>query len=839
MSRGWLRIYLGAAPGVGKTYAMLNEGTRRHDRGTDVVIGYVETHGRVHTAEQIGTLPVQPRRTVTYRGQVLEEMDLPGLVQRAPDVVLVDEFAHTNAPGVEHEKRWQDVGELLDAGINVITTLNLQHLESINDVVQTITGAVQRETVPDAIVRTAEQIELVDMTPEALRRRLAHGNVYPSDRIDAALSHFFRPGNLAALRELALLWLADRVDDEMTAYRERHGIAWAWETKERVVVSVTGSPSSERLIRRASRIAARSRAELVGVTVRRDDGLRVNGDDGLARSIALLEELGGRYEEVLGNDVAKALVTVARSENATQLVIGATRRSWRAELVSGSIVQRCVREAAGEIDVHIIGADVDEEPSAPRTLVRRRFSPLSRRRIVSALFLGLIAFPIVTELLLLNPGSQTLSLALSSYLLIVIAVAALGGLFPGLLAAAVAFLLSNWEFTPPIHTFTIADQRDVLALVSFFVAAITVSSLVDYAARRSADAVRAQRDARALARMASHISSGHEALREMIADLVRIFDLQGAELRQVGAGEALDNAAFGAIGEDAHEVPLDRDHVLVISGRQLDPESTELLRVVTSQLVAALDRQRLLVESAERTSLKQADELRSALLAAVSHDLRTPLASIKAAATALLSKSATFTPEQHNELLRSIDTESDRLGGLVEDLLDMSRIHEGSVELAISTVDLIETVESGISDAVTVAGAPHALVHRTGSEALEMDTDPVLIIRIVYNLVLNAIVHGGHEPVTVDVGSMTNGVAIRVIDQGAGIPTGSQDAVFRPFQREGDVGESKGVGLGLAIARGFADALGGELSVEETPGGGCTMCLVLPTPSPAVAEVSG
>ena len=280
MARGKLRLYLGAAPGVGKTYAMLNEGWRRKERGTDVVIGWVQEHGRPHTDAQIRDLEIFPRRQAEYRGQALEEMDLDGLLRRKPELVLVDELAHTNAPGSTHAKRWQDVEELLDAGINVISTINLQHLESLNDVVEGITGVVQHETVPDPVVRAADQLELVDMAPEALRRRLAHGNVYPPERIDAALGNYFRTGNLTALRELALLWVADRVDEELNDYRERHNIAGPWETKERVVVSLTGSPGSSVLIRRAARMAMRTKAELVGVHVRTDDSLNGPGSRG-------------------------------------------------------------------------------------------------------------------------------------------------------------------------------------------------------------------------------------------------------------------------------------------------------------------------------------------------------------------------------------------------------------------------------------------------------------------------------------------------------------------------------------------------------------------------------
>ena len=293
MARGQLRLYLGAAPGVGKTYAMLNEGWRRKERGTDVVVGWVQEHGRPQTDAQVRDLEIFPRRTVDYRGHTFEELDVEGLLARKPELVLVDELAHSNAPGSKHAKRWQDVEELLDAGINVISTINLQHLASLNDVVERITGVTQQETVPDPVVRAADQIELVDMAPEALRRRLAHGNIYPSERIDAAMGNYFRLGNLTALRELALLWLADRVDEELTDYRERHNIAGPWETRERVVVSLTGSRGSAVLIRRAARMAMRTKAELLGVHVKTDDSLTGAGSQGLVENRALLDELGG------------------------------------------------------------------------------------------------------------------------------------------------------------------------------------------------------------------------------------------------------------------------------------------------------------------------------------------------------------------------------------------------------------------------------------------------------------------------------------------------------------------------------------------------------------------
>ena len=399
--RGTLRVYLGAAPGVGKTFAMLAEGRRRAERGTDVVVGLVETHGRERTAEQIGDLEVVPRRRVAYRGTPLEEMDVDAVLERCPEVALVDEMAHTNAPGSRNEKRWQDIDELLDAGIDVVTTLNIQHLESTNDVVERITGAAQRETVPDRVVRAADQVELIDMTPEALRRRMAHGNVYAADKVDAALGNYFRAGNLTALRELALLWVADQVDVGLEEYRRRHGITEPWETRERVVVALTGAPAGEVLIRRASRLAQRAHGELLGLHVRSAEGLTGPPPGALDQHRRLLEGLGGEYHEVTGADVAVALVEFAHAENATQMVLGSSARSRWDELVRGSVINKAIR-LSGPIDVHVISPSREGEGDTAADTGGRgrrrpaRRSPLTARRRVIGWLVAVVGVPLLT-----------------------------------------------------------------------------------------------------------------------------------------------------------------------------------------------------------------------------------------------------------------------------------------------------------------------------------------------------------------------------------------------------------------------------------------------------------
>ena len=850
MARGKLRLYLGAAPGVGKTYAMLNEGWRRRERGTDVVIGWVEEHGRPQTDAQIRDLPVFPRRRVEYRGQTFEEMDVAGLIERHPELVLVDELAHTNIPGSGNAKRFEDVEDLLDAGINVISTVNLQHLESLNDVVERITGVAQQETVPDPVVRAADQIELVDMAPEALRRRLAHGNVYPPERIDTALGNYFRTGNLTALRELALLWVADRVDDELNDYRERHGIAGAWETKERVVVSLTGSPGSAVLVRRAARMAMRTKAELVAVHVRTDDGLADGGAEGLRRNRALLDDLGGRYVEVVGADVAPALVQVARAENATQLVLGATHRSRVSEFVRGSVINSVIRAADGALDVHVIATDsphlldplpgsgTDAPPPVPVPTHRRRrrlLSPLSARRRVAAVLIGVIGFPLLTVVLTSVRSHSDLSTALSAYLLLVVAVAATGGVWPAVLAAVAGFALSNYYFTPPVHTFTIADARDVLALAMFLVTAGVVSVLVDLAARRTAAAVQARADARMLARVAGRmVSPEGNPLPSLLDELVIAFRQQSAAILRSASGDGptvwstVATAGSGAPStpeSGSLTLPLTGPEVLVLQGPGLTAEDRDILTAFAAQLATALESDRLHAEAAEADSLARANQLRSALLAAVSHDLRTPLASIKAASSSLLSEQLDFGPDETGILLHTIDDEADRLSSLVENLLDMSRLETGSMEVLRRTTDVAELVDAAIA---SLGPRGHGVAVSVAAGLPLLETDQVLVERVVANLVDNALLHGAGRPVRVEAGLVSGHVDIRVVDHGPGIRPADRDRVFQPFQRLGDTDNGTGVGLGLAVSRGFAEAVGGELDIEDTPGGGCTMVVRLP-----------
>ena len=432
MGRGKLRVYLGAAPGVGKTYAMLGEGHRRAERGTDVVVGFVETHGRRHTADQLAGLEIVPRREISYRDATFTEMDVDAILDRHPQVALVDELAHTNVPGSRNEKRWQDIEELLEAGIEVIATVNIQHLESLNDVVEKITGVPQQERVPDAVVRAADQVELVDMAPESLRRRMAHGNIYAAETVDAALGNYFRVGNLTALRELALLWTADKVDEALQGYRAAHEIEGTWEARERVVVAVTGGPEGETLIRRAARIAARSAGgDLLAVHITRSDGLTGASPADLATQRQLVETLGGTYHQVVGDDVAEALLEFARAENATQLVLGGSRRSRLAALLTGPGIGATTIRESGDIDVHLV---THAQMGKGRGLPRLKGS-LTRRRRLQGFALAVLLPPLLTMVLSTERDDLNLISDVLLFLLLVVVVALVGGVLPAMLAA--------------------------------------------------------------------------------------------------------------------------------------------------------------------------------------------------------------------------------------------------------------------------------------------------------------------------------------------------------------------------------------------------------------------
>ena len=832
MNRGTLRIYLGASPGVGKTYRMLNEGARRAERGTDVVIGVVETHGRARTAEQIGDLEVMPMLAVPYRGTVLREMDIDAVIARRPRVVLVDEYAHTNAPGSANEKRWQDVEQLIDAGIDVISTLNIQHLESLNDVVFRITGTQQRETVPDAIVRRADQLELVDMSPEAIRRRMAHGNIYPAERVDAALANYFRPGNLSALRELALLWLADRVEESLTNYLDAHGISAAWETRERVVVGITGFSGGEALIRRAARMAGRVSGELIGVHVAVDDGLTQDDVQALATQRKLVQELGGTVHDVVGHDTAEALAAFAIREKATQLVLGASRRSRWHEIVHGSFVTRVTRLAA-QIDVHIIAQpdDLGERSDSHRL----GLPSYDRRRVISAVALTVVGLPAFIAASLPLRETVDLSTLLLLALVVVLAIAALGGRVVGVVAAVFASLLLNWFDVRPYYTLTIAEGENLLSLVVFVAVAVAVGSLVDVVSRRSVEARRSRLEAEALTRSATSLAAEPEPVPRLVEQLRSTFDLDGVllwsgpptertVLAEVGEVESSPTAtlALPATSDLTGEEP----RTLQVFGRALSPDDHRLLRVLADQLALALDNQRLKVEAGAAAMLADVDAVRIALLRAVSHDLRTPVASIKAMISGLRDPTVTWTPSQLAEAHVTIEEETDRLNRLIGNLLDASRLQIGALAINLTGANVADVAAAALH---SLNVASDAVVLAIPADLPAVWCDPTLLERSLANVVSNALRYSPVDvPVRLEAAVVGRSIHIRVIDRGAGIAAEKRAKVIAPFQRLGDQSTADGVGLGLAITQGFVEAMKGTISLDDTPGCGLTVTIALP-----------
>jgi two-component system sensor histidine kinase KdpD len=835
VARGTLRIYLGASPGVGKTYRMLGEGVRRKKRGTDVVIGVVETHGRWQTAGQMEDLELVPLRQISYRGTTLREMDLAALLARRPEVVLVDEYAHTNAPGSKNEKRWQDVEQLLDAGIDVISTVNIQHLESLNDVVSRITGTTQRETVPDEIVRHADQIELVDMSPEAIRRRMAHGNIYPAERIDAALANYFRPGNLSALRELALLWLADRVEESLHSYLDAHGIADTWETRERVVVGITGFAGGEAVIRRAARMAGRVRGELVGVHVAIDDGLHRGDTDALASQRRLVIELGGTVHEVVGNNTAESLTAFAKREKATQLVLGATRRSRWHELVHGSFVARVTR-LAGEIDVHIIahqaGADGDESGRSPM-----RASPgLERRRVIAAWAATLVGLPLLMLATVPFRDHIALSTELLLALSLVLALAALGGKAVAAVAAVASSLLVNWYYVPPYGTLTIAEGENLTALLIFVAVAVAVGTLVDVAAQNALEARRARLEAEALARSTTSLAADPDPLPRRVEQLRETFGLDGVRIAGTDPRGAVTIAAAGVLTTTpVASLQLSTSlqgspglhATLEVFGRALSSDDHRLLRVFADQLAVAIESQRLVAEAAEAAALADVDALRTALLRSVSHDLRTPLASIKAMISGLRDPAMKWTDDQLAEALATVDIETDRLNKLVGNLLDASRLQIGALAVETRPTIVTEVVDAALN---SLDLRPEDVDIDVAPDLPAIVSDPALLERSLANVIENAVRHNPvDQRVRIEAATVGDSVHLRIVDRGHGVATEDRARVTTPLQRLGDDQTHDGVGLGLAVSRGFVSAMGGTFALEDTPGGGLTVTIVLPT----------
>ncbi|WP_031332804.1 DUF4118 domain-containing protein [Williamsia sp. D3] len=831
--RGTLEVFLGCAPGVGKTYEMLAQAHTLADEGVDVVVAVVESHGRTATEAMVDGLEVVARAEYEYRQTTLSEMDLSAVLQRRPQVVLVDELAHTNAPGSVNRKRWQDIEALRDAGIDVLSTINIQHLESLNDVVAQITGVVQRETVPDDVVRGADQIELVDISPQALRQRLSAGKVYPSDRAGGALASYFRQGNLTALRELALLWLADQVDDSLAAYRSAHAITDTWEARERVVVAITGGPESATLLRRASRIASRSSAELLVVHVVRGDGLADPASVDLAGLTDLAKGFGAQVHTVVGDDVPETLLEFARGVNATQLVLGTSRRSRWQRLLDEGVGNTVVRES-GKIDVHMVTHEVAGTRNRLDIRQSRFHHPLSwvAAVVVPAMAAGVLA--------LLD---RWLGLASDSalFFVVVLAVSMLGGIGPAALSAIVCGLLLNFLFTTPRYSFTINETDNLITIVVMLVIAVAVAALVDSSTVRRAQARRAGREAELLATFAGAVLSGEEpdGLLERVRET---YDQRAVSVvRTDGRGPGVVEAAVGA---DPPAHPDDADTVcavpgeefaLLLRGATLGGGDRRVLAAVAIQAAGVIRQRALATEAAAAKALSATDQLRRALLSAVSHDLRTPLAAVKASVSSLRSTDVAFSADDTAELLATIEESTDQLTDVVDNLLDSSRLAAGVVSPDMRTVYVTEAVERAI--------AGIARSDRVGAERITFSdnelaahADPGLLERVLVNVMDNALRHSGpRAPVSIKAALTGDDPArceISVIDHGPGVAAHDREKMFTAFGRLGDRNTGGGVGLGLSVAQGFVQAMDGTIEAVETPGGGLTMVIGLQTGPP-------
>lgn len=832
MSRGELRIYVGAAAGAGTTFAMLDEAVRRKARGADVLVAAVVTHGRPATMAKLLELTGCDEALSTA-------LDVAATIARLPAVVVIDELAVDNPPGSPFQHRWQEVDAVLEAGIDVITTLTVQHIESLADPVTRIVGRAPAASVPDAFLRRAEQIQLVDITPEAIRRRIAHGNVFGRDHLDPASSELFNSAAFAALRSLLLFWMADHVADATATENVP-----TTEAREHVVVAVTGAPSGDAVIRRAARLAQRSHARLVGVHVHtRSTPPAAALLDAPRR---LLRDLGGTFHEVEGTDVAASLLAFADAEHATQLVLGTSGRSRLDGLRSGSVVEQVISRTPA-VDVHVIS---HQAGGGTHPAYWWFATPaLSRQRRLSGLVGGAVGFALLTLLLVLTRDAISVSTGLGLYLLAVVMVTAVGGRAPGVAAAVAAPLLANWFLIRPYHTLRISDGEHLIELVVFVSVAVIVSTFVSVAARRATEAERARHEAATLAVLAG--SGGPDALDTITELLCRTFHLDGvAVLQQAGATVTMIASSGAApprtLAEaDFHEA-IRADVVVAASGHTLTADDHRVLHAFLQQLAKALEQHHIATLAKEADALGRADELRTAILRAVSHDLRSPLAGIKASVSSLRQCDVEWPDDVRADFLASIEDETDRLTAIVTNLLDMSRLQAGVVRPMLRAVSLEEVVPSAL----------HSLGARANTVDLALPTgladvsaDPALLERVVANLVANALEWSPpQDRVRVVAHLRDTDVQLYIIDHGPGIHPRDRATVVRPFHRLSDTASHGGVGLGLAIADGLITAMGGHLDLRDTPRGGLTAVVALPVsysatatpaPAPAPAEADG
>ncbi len=875
-SRGRLKVFLGAAPGVGKTYEMLATAQAKRQDGLDLVVGVVETHGRKETEALLQGLETIPRRRIEYKGHWLEEMDLDAILKRRPKLVLVDELAHTNAPGSRHLKRYMDVEELLDAGIDVYTTLNIQHVESLNDVVARITRIRVRETVPDSTIDRADDVEIIDLSPDDLIQRLKDGKVYVPQQAERAVRHYFQPGNLTALRELALRRTAQRVDEQMVTYMRAHAISGPWAAGERVLVCVNDHANGAAVVRYARRMADRLRAPWSAVHIETSKSQRLDegGRDRIAQALRLAERLGGEAVTIPGQDVATELVEYARINNFTHIVIAKSRRSRWIELLRGSTTYQVIRRA-GEISVHVIAEQRESELLQRESLgaPEREVEGFDLRPYVASTLV--VAAALVVGLLL----RRYLDIAnIALVFLTAILVSAIGyGLWPSLFACLVSVLAYNFFFLPPLYTFTIADPENVVALFFFLVVAVTASNL---AARVRGQAVFARQRAKTTEDLYlfSRKLAGAVTLDDLlwatayqIALMLKVnvmLLLPEGETIAVRAGyppeDMLDPADFAAAkwcwennrpaGRGADTLPgakrlflpmrTGRGPIGIIGldsdrpGPLFAPDQRRLLDALSDQAALGIERVNLAADLDRARLAAETERLRSALLTSISHDLRTPLASILGSATSLKSYRTMLDGAAQDDLIRTIQEEAERLNRFIGNLLDMTRLESGALRPHADMVDLADIVGSALERAGKVLSGHHVAVD-LASELPMLRLDAVLFEQILFNLLDNAAKYApaGTE-IRLEARRDQAHVILQVMDEGEGVATQDLERIFDKFYRvEATDRRRAGTGLGLAICRGFVEAMGGTIEAGNRPGRmGAVFTLKLPVPVAIAAD---
>jgi two-component system sensor histidine kinase KdpD len=871
-ARGKLKIFFGASAGVGKTYAMLEAAREQRGQGVDVVVGWVDTHGRVDTEALLADLEILPRRRFEYRGSQLQEFDLDAALARRPALILVDELAHTNAPGSRHAKRWQDVLELLDAGINVYTAMNVQHVDSLNDVVAKITGVVVRETVPDSIFDHTDEVELIDLPPDELLQRLRDGKIYIPEQAREAIENFFRKGNLIALRELALRVTAQHVDTEMRHYMRDHAIHETWPVRERLLVCIGPSPSSIQLVRAAKRMAEGLGAEWIVAYVETPAQARLPAEarERVARTMQGAEQLGAEVHTLTGPRMSDEILAFARARNVSKIVVGKPARPLWRRLATGSIVDTLV-QGSGEIDVYVISGDRDDSrPAPPRPWPRRtEWLPYAHALAAVALATGLAAA------MFSHFAAANLIMV---YLLAVIVVATRYGRGPSLLASVLSVAAFDFFFVPPFFTFAVTDTEYLVTFTVMLVVALVISGLAVRIRAQAESARERERRIRSLYSMSRELAStrGVSALvaaagrhiSEVFAARVVVLlpDANGRLVSDSDAGGFTLDTSETAVGQWVFEhgqiagqgtdtlpgatalylpLPGSRGTVGVLGLQPANPravqgpEALHQIEAFTSQTALALERARLTEEAEQAQVRAETERLRNSLLSSVSHDLRTPLASITGAASTLLDSGARLDDATCRDLLEALHEEADRLNRLVQNLLEMTRLEAGALVPQTAWHSVEEVVGAALGR-FGKALAQRPVTTRIPAELPLVPMDDVLIEQVLTNLIDNVLKYTpAGSPIEIGAADAGTEMVVEIADRGPGLPPGEERAVFEKFHRVDPSPSARGTGLGLAICAGIIRAHGGRIWAENRPGGGVAIRFALPVkgaPPTALAD---